>query len=762
MSSIPESLISLRDTLTTKFGQQHLFPTSEHDTPQQLARLRELAAFDSSYPGGIIAYLKSAKKLLSDAKSSESLEFTSVEQPPIVIHSPSLLTPSEELQKLEEASGPVMDQSVFVLVAGGLGERLGFSGIKTSLPVETASGVSFLEHFITNFVPVFLDTPATASRIPRLVIMTSDDTHTRTLSLLQELLSKNRCCSSADHHVATSLAGIELGKDILLVKQETVPCLSDNDGHIAVDAHSGAILRKPHGHGDVHMLLHAAKVHPQNNNGGREETLLVELWRRAGIRYVCFCQDTNATSTWTLPVSLSLFQEHNLDMAFTCVPRIPKEAVGLLCHVQPASVDATSGAPQPARTVNVEYNKFDPIFRSLYGSGDVASTDPSIAPYSPFPGSINTLIVRFSPYAEILEATGGVVPEFINPKYKDANLRADFKAPTRVESLMQDVALLFDPRRHHVGGIVFERQLYHPVKNNLQEALAKFVIGGDAHCAATGEENMYVLLRQRLRSIGVQVADVAGCCLSLPSLEASRVSGAHLEVSSETLPSSASWTVSSQLVQGIADDVVVHATQHQNTNPIIIANAPSKGDLSVQLFPMISIVGGGVHQRCSLSSLKQLFPFPDRIRISGRSSLVIYAEDCCRSLLDNSNASGGASKAASSAIIIESLDLDGALTVHLSRSFPQEEVKETNSFSDKSSSPLPRAQRQFRLTSLSVRNRGWSVEQLSSNSDSATAAAEVHTMRGYKVVPLETFVVRIALKDDSSGDSGVTHQQAKM
>ena len=33
----------------------------------------------------------------------------------------------------------------FVLVAGGLGERLGYSGIKVALPSESASGACFLQ-----------------------------------------------------------------------------------------------------------------------------------------------------------------------------------------------------------------------------------------------------------------------------------------------------------------------------------------------------------------------------------------------------------------------------------------------------------------------------------------------------------------------------------------------------------------------------------------------------------------------------------------
>lgn len=37
------------------------------------------------------------------------------------------------------------EHAAFVLVAGGLGERLGFSGIKVALPTDSARGACFLQ-----------------------------------------------------------------------------------------------------------------------------------------------------------------------------------------------------------------------------------------------------------------------------------------------------------------------------------------------------------------------------------------------------------------------------------------------------------------------------------------------------------------------------------------------------------------------------------------------------------------------------------------
>ena len=44
-----------------------------------------------------------------------------------------------------------------------------------------------------------------------------------------------------------------------LLKQEKVPCLSDNEARLSPDPKDPfRLLTKPHGHGDVHFLLHSS------------------------------------------------------------------------------------------------------------------------------------------------------------------------------------------------------------------------------------------------------------------------------------------------------------------------------------------------------------------------------------------------------------------------------------------------------------------------------------------------------------------------
>ena len=75
-----------------------------------------------------------------------------------------------------------------MLVAGGLGERLGFSGIKIALPCETVTNTSFLMLYIQSILAIQSKAQKSGSSdlLLPFVIMTSDDTHTRTMDFLEQ------------------------------------------------------------------------------------------------------------------------------------------------------------------------------------------------------------------------------------------------------------------------------------------------------------------------------------------------------------------------------------------------------------------------------------------------------------------------------------------------------------------------------------------------------------------------------------------------
>ena len=114
--------------------------------------------------------------------------------------------------------------------------------------------------------------------------------------------------------------------------------------------------------------------------------------------------------------------------------------------------------PSKSLVINVEYNQLDPLLRSQGDrKGDVA--DPSTG-FSPYPGNANNIVIGLEAYAKTLRGEDqGVVLEFVNPKYKDET-RTDFKKPTRLECMMQDLPKLFQKELGsdvNIGFTMFDR-----------------------------------------------------------------------------------------------------------------------------------------------------------------------------------------------------------------------------------------------------------------------------------------------------------------
>ncbi|KAI4971464.1 hypothetical protein ZWY2020_002378 [Hordeum vulgare] len=146
---------------------------------------------------------------------------------------------------LEAAGVKEARNAAFVLVAGGLGERLGYKGIKVALPRETTTGKCFLQHYIESILSLQEASSKMEgechTKIP-FAIMTSDATNALTIKLLE----------------TNSYFGMEPSQ-VKILKQEKVACLADNDARLALDPNDKyKIQTKPHGHGDVHSLLYSS------------------------------------------------------------------------------------------------------------------------------------------------------------------------------------------------------------------------------------------------------------------------------------------------------------------------------------------------------------------------------------------------------------------------------------------------------------------------------------------------------------------------
>ncbi|CAI5464578.1 unnamed protein product [Closterium sp. Yama58-4] len=450
-------------------GQAHLFshwpePGSNDDDKRRF--FEQAARLDASYPGGLPRYISNARRLLADSRDGVNPfhGFT-----PAVPSGVRVRLGEPEFDEFEARGMAEARNTAFVLVAGGLGERLGYSGIKVGLPAESTTQRCFLQLYIESVLALqhasnALSPDEPPRRIP-LAIMTSDDTHART----QELLSTH---SYFGMHPA----------QITLLKQEKVACVADNDAHLALDPKDPFLIQtKPHGHGDVHMLLYQSGLLPS--------------WRAGGVEWVLFFQDTNGLLFKVVPSSLGVSALRQLDVNSLAVPRKAKEAIGGIARL--------THSDGRSMVVNVEYNQLDPLLRAC-GHEDGDANDPSTG-FSPFPGNINQLVLRLGPYIEELAKTHGVIGEFVNPKYTDAT-RTAFKASTRLECMMQDFPQAIHPSRS-VGFTEADVWLaYSPVKNNLRDAVAKLAAGTPPHSATSAELHLYRANCLILKHLGVHVA----------------------------------------------------------------------------------------------------------------------------------------------------------------------------------------------------------------------------------------------------------------
>ena len=101
---------------------------------------------DKVTPGGFKDYVMRARKFLEDSKNNVN-PFENYK--PEVPEGVSLQPGSSEMNEMEELGLKELPNLGIVLIAGGLGERLGYSGIKIDLPVSVIEDdYSYLKYYV--------------------------------------------------------------------------------------------------------------------------------------------------------------------------------------------------------------------------------------------------------------------------------------------------------------------------------------------------------------------------------------------------------------------------------------------------------------------------------------------------------------------------------------------------------------------------------------------------------------------------------------
>ena len=422
--------------------------------------VKQINELDKACRGGIKDYIKRAKILLENSKNKQnSFHQYKIEVP---YNIPRIDIGSKEFYELEELGFKEIKDSVFVLVAGGLGERLGYKGIKIGLQTELLTLRTYIELYIEH-IKAYEDRIRKKENLSSewfipFCIMTSGDTNEGTISFLKE----------------HSNFGMKENQ-ISLLKQDKLPAILDNDCHLALRKDKFLLETKPHGHGDIHYLLYKS---------GK-----AKKWFDEGKKYMIQFMDTNALAFNCVPSTVGVSVKYNYDVNSTVVLRRAQEKIGALCKL----IDKDG----KESLANIEYNQLDSLFKEKYnGKGDI----PNKEGFCDFPGNLNVLVFKLGPYLNIIEESKGLVPEFVNPKYVD-DTRRKFKAPTRLETLMQDVPKLIKNNGTE-GYTYFNRWFcFSACKNNLHDACERLKKGESAECAFSVERELFLYNEKIMKEV---------------------------------------------------------------------------------------------------------------------------------------------------------------------------------------------------------------------------------------------------------------------
>ena len=424
-----EHIINLLEEVGQNEIVSRLKKVSKEEQKEFINQINEL---DQACRGGIKDYIKRAKVLLKNSeKKLNSFHEYKIEVPYDIPH---IKIGNEEFYELEKLGFNELKNSIFVLVAGGLGERLGYNGIKIGLQTELLTLRPYIELYIES-IKAYEDRVKKVEKVSLdwfipFCIMTSEDTHDKTKTFLEK----------------NSNFGMKTNQ-IILIKQNKLPAIIDNDCHLALQKDKFLLLTKPHGHGDIHYLLFKSG--------------LVKKWINEGKKYMIQFMDTNALAFNCVLSTIGVSVKYSYDINSTFVTRRAKEKIGALCKI----IDKNGKISY----ANIEYNQLDSLFKEKYnGIGDI----PNKNGFCDFPGNLNVLVFNLKSYLNIISETKGLVPEFVNPKYVDET-RKKFKTPTRLETLMQDVPKLVK-HNETIGNTCFDRWFcFSACKNNIHDACEK-------------------------------------------------------------------------------------------------------------------------------------------------------------------------------------------------------------------------------------------------------------------------------------------------
>ena len=141
--------------LLKELNQDHIISRYKSSSKEEQKEfIIQFNKLDKVCRGGIKDYLQRAKVLLEDSKNKvNNFSETTIEIPYDIPH---IEIGTDEFFELDKLGFEQIKNTVFVLVAGGLGERLGYTGIKIGLQNELITLRTYIEVY-TDYIKAYED-----------------------------------------------------------------------------------------------------------------------------------------------------------------------------------------------------------------------------------------------------------------------------------------------------------------------------------------------------------------------------------------------------------------------------------------------------------------------------------------------------------------------------------------------------------------------------------------------------------------------------
>jgi UDP-sugar pyrophosphorylase len=420
-----------------------------------------LLKLNQSYPGGISSYLISAKKSMN---KDNVIKIDKANFKLVAPITKEIKTFSKEYLSCEKIGMKELTNTCFVLVAGGVGERLGYNDIKLSLPMDSITGYSYLEYYCRAILS--LQQSCSESLIP-FVIMVSKQTKLRTKLYLER----------------NDFYGLD-SRQITILEQNNVPAFSDKQCQLNYNVNTHEFITKPCGHGEIHSLIYRSN--------------LLKNWKRQNKKWLFFFQDTNNLVFQNILPFLGSSVLNACDLNFMVVPKFVKDVLGSFVCIE-------SKKENKRRFLAVEYNQLN-NFIEEFDSGSCEEDYITDKGFSKFPGNINQFVVCLDSYSNNLDKCLGLMPEFVNYKTSCKSTN-EFSNPARIETMMQDYIqkCSIDDRISFTSFL--SKTVFSPAKYNFSQGEKRNNENQNAYSLLSSEKDLFKARIEILKAIGVDIDD---------------------------------------------------------------------------------------------------------------------------------------------------------------------------------------------------------------------------------------------------------------